>query len=673
MRLLVFLCVVSVVHAQSLDDAAHRQTVIANFAGSINSMATDATGNIYVAGTTNSPQFQVVNASQPQLAGGSDAFVAKLSPDGQVLWATFLGGSDNDGASGLGLDSAGNVYVTGGTYSSDFPSTVLRIGPTGKLFLARFDATGTLVSSVIFGGEGLDAGTGFDVNPKGSAVIVGFTTSTSFPTTPGVVHDRPDANDDNGFAIAFDSDGAVLFSTYLPGFSVVPHATAVNLIPGHREKLVATWESTGSVLVAGRGLGRLSPDGSTLGPTGIPSQRGVPNASIIGMATDAAGNLYLAGASYGLTVATCFRGFYSPSIRLYYLPTEITVAKFARDTRALVYERQMTGTCETSANTLSVGSDGSVAVTGVTLQGGFPLFNPTRQTPGGIVFQLDPDGVPTFSSYASMSGAVSAVDGSIYGVFSGSIVRTPVARTNTFTIGTARSAFNGDDRTVAPGMLLRIDGQQLADETIDMGLNNPNPLPKQLGGVQVLFDGTPASIFRVAPDHVMCVAPAAFPSAGSTDVQVIKGGENSTIFKMATSAQSIGLLTQSFPDLPVTQGKDADRILRFDGQSGVVRNEDGTLNSTTNRAPPGSTVTLFATGLGNPVIPGTNVALDLNPIIQPSTTPFPIRQFIRGTARPMDGFIAGLAAIDLQVPPQQFGPSAFTVRVAPSIVTIYTQ
>src|SRR5438105_4841865 len=95
--------------AQTLDPA-HRAAVIVQFENSqtIQAVATGADGSIYVAGTTNSPRFAVLNAAQPELGGGVDAFVAKVAPDGTMQWATFLGGSKNEGVIGLVVDHAGN-------------------------------------------------------------------------------------------------------------------------------------------------------------------------------------------------------------------------------------------------------------------------------------------------------------------------------------------------------------------------------------------------------------------------------------------------------------------------------------------------------------------------------------------------------------------------------------
>ena len=92
----------------------------------VNALALDAAANIYLAGGTSSPDFPMTpTAFDSTFNGGvTDAFVAKFNPGATaLLYSTFLGGSDNEGASDLAIDSTRSVYVTGQTMSANFPTT----------------------------------------------------------------------------------------------------------------------------------------------------------------------------------------------------------------------------------------------------------------------------------------------------------------------------------------------------------------------------------------------------------------------------------------------------------------------------------------------------------------------------------------------------------------------
>ena len=106
------------------------------------SVAVDSGGSAYIGGYTASPDFPIASAGQPAIGGNYDAFVAKLNPSGSVLTESgFLGGGGADAGYGVAIDSSGNAYLAGQTFSTDFPllgAVQTTLGSTLAAFVARF-------------------------------------------------------------------------------------------------------------------------------------------------------------------------------------------------------------------------------------------------------------------------------------------------------------------------------------------------------------------------------------------------------------------------------------------------------------------------------------------------------------------------------------------------------
>lgn len=149
----------------------------------------DRAGFSYATGRANSRNFPVTeDALQTQFGGGdSDAFLVKLAPDGQIVYATLIGGSGDDVGNGLDLDDRGNIYIGGVTSSGDFPALQRsRKSGAADAFLCRIRPTGNAASCRVFGGEQEEKLTGIALDTKRGIYAVGYTKSADFPTKDAV-------------------------------------------------------------------------------------------------------------------------------------------------------------------------------------------------------------------------------------------------------------------------------------------------------------------------------------------------------------------------------------------------------------------------------------------------------------------------------------------------------
>ncbi len=146
-------------------------------------IAVDSNKIAYVTGTTSSPNFPTAAAYQNSLSGALDIFVAKVSYN-TLYYSTYFGGSSNDYATGIAVDGAGNVYVSGYTISWDFPAVnAIQGSPQGDYDAVLFELgpSGSLQYSTYLGGTGSDAANAVAVDPAGQVYIAGRTQSGNFP------------------------------------------------------------------------------------------------------------------------------------------------------------------------------------------------------------------------------------------------------------------------------------------------------------------------------------------------------------------------------------------------------------------------------------------------------------------------------------------------------------
>lgn len=188
-------------------------------------IALDGDGRAIVTGYTNSADFPTTpNAAQPVIGGGYDAFVTKLNSGGTgLIYSTFLGGTSDDAAGSIATDGAGSAYVTGSTFSPDFPTTPSAFQKTANggapdAFVTKLNPDGSaLVYSTYLGGAGSEQGDSIAVDSAGQANVAGFTNAINFPVTSDAVQPTNNGGYD-AFVTKLNRFGsALVYSTYLGG------------------------------------------------------------------------------------------------------------------------------------------------------------------------------------------------------------------------------------------------------------------------------------------------------------------------------------------------------------------------------------------------------------------------------------------------------------------------
>lgn len=212
-------------------------------------IAVDSDGNAYITGFTTSTNFPTLNPipTQTNLHGAphpafgiypSDAFVAKLYSTGTLAFATFLGGSTNDVGIGIAVNATRDIFLTGYTRSTDFPTNNALHGAlqnADDAFVAKLTSAGAsyaFVYSTYLGGTNADHGEGIAADDAGLAYVTGYTSSTNFPITAGTALQKflnnPATNATNhvvgavvardAFVTLLSADGSAnLFSSFLGG------------------------------------------------------------------------------------------------------------------------------------------------------------------------------------------------------------------------------------------------------------------------------------------------------------------------------------------------------------------------------------------------------------------------------------------------------------------------
>jgi len=422
--------------------------------GSGTSIAVDTAGNAYVAGTTASINFPVTEAGYQKMFGGEspgctsssgfacgDAFVTKINATGSALiYSTYLGGSSDDDAYGIALDSSGSAYISGYTASTDFPTTPgafqTAFGgttggcnqgfPCGDAFVAKLNPAGSkLIYSTYLGGSDWDYSEGLAVDAFGNAYVTGDTGSANFPTTPGAFQTAYTAGNTcfgasggfraclEAFVTKLNATGTgLLYSTFLGAFDSDDVGNDI------------TVDDFGHAYVAGQTISTQFPttplayqktcklDSSGICETDIfvtklnAAGTGLLYSTYLGgtgfdtsyaLAVDGAGNAYLTGFTVSADFPTTLGAFQTsfggsgPAFG-----GDAFVTKLDAAGSGLIYSTYLGGSDSEVGDGIKVDPLGNAYVTGWTFSTDFPTANPLQVVNAGnsdlFVTKLNPAG-----------------------------------------------------------------------------------------------------------------------------------------------------------------------------------------------------------------------------------------------------------------------------------------
>ncbi len=348
-------------------------------------IAVDSTGSAYITGSTTSRNFPTRYPIQAAMLGGKNAFVLKLSPSGSALvFSTYLGGSGSDAGNGIALDLSANAYIVGDTTSLNFPASGLQKGNKGgqDAFVASINSSGTsLMYSTYLGGSGTDHGAAIAVDSSGGAYVTGSTFSTDFPLANAfqkTIGGGQDAfvarlapggsaltfstylggsggtvgNPEAGQGIALDSQGSVYVAGVTPSANFPVLSALQPSLDAGLDAFVTKLSSTGILLYS-----------TYFGGSGIDEANAI--------AVDTNNRAFVVGytASTDLPIVG---GFQSSNGGDY----DAFIAELSATGNSLVWSSYLGGSSSDTATAVALDPTGNLYVAGWTLSTDFPLVNP---------------------------------------------------------------------------------------------------------------------------------------------------------------------------------------------------------------------------------------------------------------------------------------------------------
>jgi hypothetical protein len=355
-------------------------------------IAVDGQGNAYVSGMTESVNFPNAGQVQGELLGSQDAFVSKIRADGTgLVYSTYLGGSGIEDIWAVAVDAQGSAYLSGYTYSTDFPvANAFQPNSRGGVdaFLAKLDPSGSsLAYSTYLGGAGRDESWGVAVDAQGRAYVTGMTSSADFPM----------AN---------------------------PYQSSMR---GSTDVFVTRLVASGSALSYSTYAGGSSYEGA------------------LGIAIDATGSAYVTGN----TVSSDFP-IANPYQSTLHGGQDVFVTKLSPSGGALAYSTYIGGSGDDTGWAIAVDAAGSAYATGYTRSSNYPMVNAFQASPHGgtegYVSKLSASGSSlAYSTYLGGDGGYDAGYGIGVDSWGDAYVTGLTQSTNFPTVNAEQSAHQGGD------------------------------------------------------------------------------------------------------------------------------------------------------------------------------------------------------------------------------------
>ncbi|HKQ73839.1 MAG TPA: SBBP repeat-containing protein [Blastocatellia bacterium] len=425
----------------------------------------DSSGSAYVTGTTSSTNFKLSSALQPTIAGNSDAFVTKLNPQGSALtFSTYVGGSGLDVAYDVAVGSTGDVYITGHTFSTNYPITSNALQDTSRgnadAFVTQINASGDVIDySTYLGGDQGDFGRGIAVDSNLNVYITGRTASTNFPTNGAVQLSNRGGLD--AFVAKLDTGSSQLvYSTYLGGadddlgFGIAIDSTGAAYVMGQTRS--TNFNTRNPLQAANRGgidafVSKVSATGSTL--TYSTYLGGAGDDLALGIALDISGNAYITGFTSSNDYAT-----QSPIQAVSKGGLEVFITKVFADASSIVFNTYFGGNGSDVGNAIAVDSGGSCYVTGSTTSTNLPTRTPfqpvNRGTLDAFVAKFNASGsLIIYSSY--LGGSFGEVGRGIAVDLAGNAFITGTTFSDNFT--TTSGAFQTTNRGQGDAFVTRVN------------------------------------------------------------------------------------------------------------------------------------------------------------------------------------------------------------------------